>query len=187
MALPYVLLLRPTESETVAETLAGDMNSDDGNAVAPGAEAIRHWAHLSAVKRTPTIPSSLLTILLERVAFRRTSGAESCLQQLACLIAERPQVITPSQASLLAACLEHWHRATILPIQGRETGDFEESRRPALRALVGTLAGALRTWHRKLSPQVPEPSSIEMWRKLCFSDVLPEVRRAFEDLTQGPA
>jgi hypothetical protein len=179
LALPYVLLQRPTEAVAVAQTIIADLNSDVDDAVAAAAKAIRHWIHLYHINRVPPPPPNLMAGLTERVAFRRTPSISACLLQVAYLIIERPEMISPSQAALLTASLEPWHHATILPAPDEVIGDFHEVERPDLRVLIGRLAGALMIWHAKSTPQVPEPPAIALWRNLCASDRLPEIRRAF--------
>jgi hypothetical protein len=179
VALPYILLQRPAEAETVAGTISADLNSDVEGAVAAAAKALRHWIRLSAIGRIPAPPSALTAAVVERVIFRRKAGATSCLGQLAYLLTERPEAITASQAALLTASLMPWHYATILPAQDEALGEFLEAERPNLRALIGGLAGALKIWYTKSSPEAPEPPAITSWRGFCASDPLPEIRRAF--------
>jgi hypothetical protein len=152
LALPYILLQRPAEAEIIAGTIAADLNSDVEGAVVAAAKAIRHWIHLSSIDRISTPPPSLMATFIERVIFRRKPGTVSCLQQLAYLITERPEAITPSQAALLTASLVPWHHATILPVSDEVIGDFHEAERPDLRVLIGWLAGALKIWHTKSAP-----------------------------------
>jgi hypothetical protein len=121
-----------------------------------------------------------MTTLVECVVFRRRPGINSCLAHLACLIVERPEAITPSQAALLTTSLVPWHDVTILPLPGGGSGDFHESERPDLRVSLAHMAGALKTWHANASPEAPEPAAITLWRELCAKDPLPEIRRAFD-------
>ena len=180
LALPYVLLHRPAEADSAARTILADMNSDVDEEVSAGAKAIRHWVHLSAIGRVPAPPPGLMTSLVEWVVFRRRPGINSCLAHMACLIVERPEAIAPSQAALLTTSLVPWHDVTILPVPGEGGGDFHESERPDLRVSLARLAGALKTWHAKASPEAPEPPTITLWRELCAKDPLPEIRRAFD-------
>ena len=124
--------------------------------------------------------------LIERVTFRRKSGIVACLAQLAYLVVERPEIITPNEASLLTASLIPWHQATILPLLDEAVGDFPEAERPDLRAFVGQMAGALKNWHVKSAPEaeVQIPPPITAWENFCASDPLPEIRRAFNTWTQ---
>jgi hypothetical protein len=180
LALPYVLLHRPSEVQTVGETIAVDLACEKEDAVATSAVALRHWIHLSADGKVPGPPPGALAALIERVIFRRKPGIIKCLWHLAYLITERPEAITLSQADLLTASLVPWHQATILPVPDGESGDLHEEERPDLRVRVATLASALRIWYGKLSPELPEAFGIALWRDSCKSDYLPEVRRAFE-------
>jgi hypothetical protein len=179
LAMPYVLLHRPAEAAKVAEMIASDLDSEVEGGVAAAAQALRHWVHLSAASLVSAPPSTLISALVGRVIFRRKPGIISCLHQLAFLIAEGMDAITPQEAALVTASLVAWHHATALPVQDDTLGDFHEAERPDLRVLVGRLAGALRIWHAKSSPERPEPSSVALWRDSCASDALPEVRRAF--------
>lgn len=179
LALPYILLQRPAETETVIRTITDDINSDMEDAVASAAKAIRHWINLAAIDLVAAPPSSLMTALIERVIFRRKPGIITSLGQLVYLIIEKPGAITPSQAALLTASLVPWHHATILPVPVGEIGDFHEAERPDLRVLIGRMAGALNIWYTKCVHESPQPPSIMLWHDLCVSDPLPEIRRAF--------
>ena len=106
------------------------------------------------------------------------NGIDESLWDLACLVKERPQDITESQAALLAASLIPWHHATALPVT-EVGGDFPEEERPELRVRIANLAGALAIWYAKSAPNTPEPPAITEWRNLCEADPLPEIRRAF--------
>jgi hypothetical protein len=127
----------------------------------------------------------MLMGLIERVIFRRKAGVTSCLRQLAHLVIERPEVITPPQAALVTACLAPWHYATVLPVPRETIGDFPEAERLDLRVLIGRLAGALKIWWMRSAPEEPEPPAVALWRDLCASDPLPEIRRAFDVWDQG--
>jgi hypothetical protein len=179
VALPYILLHRPAETASVAETIATDINSDIEDAVRAAAKANRHWVHLSAMGRVSTPPQTLMAALIERVTLRRKSGIVPCLAQLSYLIVEKPEVLTQTDARLLTASLIPWHQATILPVVDEPAGDFPEAERPNLRAFVGQLAGALKIWYAKSAPGVPIPAPITAWENFCATDSLPEVRRAF--------
>ena len=179
-ALPYFLIHRPSEMESVSDTIAQDIDCDNDDRVAAGAKAIRHWIHLGAMARTPQPPPGLLTTLIERVIFRRKPGICACLGHLACLIVERPDAISPSQATLLGASLLPWHNSTRLPAIVDSASEFHEEERPGVRMQIAHLAGALRVWYVKMSPTATEPPSVQKWRDLCASDPLPEIRRAFD-------
>jgi hypothetical protein len=185
VALPYILLKRPAEAETFAGIIIDDLGSDDEGGVGAAAKATRHWLHLSAMGRIPAPPPNMLMGLIERVIFRRKAGVTSCLRQLAHLVIERPEVITPPQAALVSACLVPWHYATVLPVPRETIGDFPEAERLDLRVLIGRLAGALKIWWMRSAPEEPEPPAVALWRDLCASDPLPEIRRAFEVWDQG--
>jgi hypothetical protein len=166
------------------KVITADLNTDREDAVAAAAKTIRHWVHLSAVDRIAKPAPSLVRALIERVIFRRKAGIPSCLNQLACLITERPEAITPSQAELLTASLIPWHHATILPMPDESVGDFPEAERPALRVFIARLASALKIWHTKVAPEVPEPPPITLSKDSCAADLLPEIRRAFNAWTE---
>lgn len=179
-ALPYILLHRLAESNTIAQTIGMDINSDVDEAIAAAAHAIHHWVNLSAAGKVPHPPSNLVATLIESVMFRRKEGIRSCIQALAFIILDQTDAITPSQANLLAASLVSWNHATILPIPDDGVSEFPEAERPDLRAAVASLAGALKRWFAASLPEAPEPSGLTLWKELCKSDQLPEVRRAFD-------
>jgi len=180
LALPYVLLARPEQVQSVGETISDDLASEKEGAVAAAAIALRHWIHLSAIDRAPSPPSGLLVALIERIIFRRKPGIHSCIRQLAYLMTERNEAITLSQADLLNASLIPWHQATVLPVAKVGRGDIDEEERPAVQGTIAMLAGALRTWYGKSAPEQPETLGIALWRESSKSSCLPEVRRAFD-------
>jgi hypothetical protein len=182
IALPYVLVQCPSDAAAMGETILADLNSDDQGAVSAAARATRHWVHLAAIGRVPSPPARLVPTLIERVVFRRKTGIVSCLQQLSFLLVEKPEQINAQQAALISGSLVPWNNAIILPAEDEHGGDYPESKRPDLRVLVGRLAGSLALWYAKSIPGEPEPSPITLWRNLCGSDPLPEVRRAFDSL-----
>jgi hypothetical protein len=184
VALPYILLHRPSEAENFEKLITEDLNADADGIVAAAAKATRHWIHLSALDRIPKPAPTLMTALIERVIFRRKAAIVACLNQLAHLIIERPEALTVSQGELLIKSLLPWHHATILPMPDESVGEFPEAERPALRVFVARLASALKIWHRKSAPQAPEPPPITLWKDLCASDPLPEIRRAFNAWTE---
>jgi hypothetical protein len=182
LALPYLLLHRPTEVSGVAATIGDDIGCSVEGRVCAAATAIRHWLHLCDRARTPPLPQEVLTALIERVAFRRNPGVGCCLDHVAFLITELHNAINSDQADFLSASLVPWQEATRLCVPSNGgSGEFRESERPALRASVARLAAALSTWNRRSVPARPEPLSITQWREVCGSDPLPEVRRAFSD------
>jgi hypothetical protein len=190
VALPYILLHRRAEFANIKKTVAEDIASDNEDAITEAARAIRHWVHLSAIEAVPAISPDLITALVERVAFRRKSGILACFVQLTFLIVERPTAISLSHANLLSAALVPWHEATFKT--GEEAGfvDFDDEELPDLRACVGRLAGALRSWYANTLPDVSEPLGISQWQQWSASEALPEVRRAFsawENLGSNPS
>jgi hypothetical protein len=177
-----MLIQRPGDAANVGETILEDLNSDIDDAVAAAAKAARHWIHLSCTGRVPSPPAVLTQAVIERVVFRRKAGIIVCLQQLSYLLVEKPEQINSHQGALISASLVSWHHALMLPIEDEQSGDYPETRRPDLRMLVGTLAGSLAFWYAKSFPDGSEPSPIALWRRLCASDPLPEVRRSFDAL-----
>jgi len=183
--LPYMLLRRPGDAETAAKVITDDLYSDIKEAVCAAATAVRRWIHLSAEGRVPRPSGALLAGLVERVIFRHTPGIAWCLAELAFLTAERPDVLDAQQAALLTAGLVPWQRATILPFKDAVSGEFAEVERPDLQVRVAMLAGSLSLWHRRFAGKTPEPAALALWRDLCASSPLPEVRRAF-GFARGP-
>jgi hypothetical protein len=179
VALPYLLLHCPNKSGAVEDTIADDLASDGPEAVAAAAEALRHWAHLTAACGIAALPSRLLTLLLNRIAFRLVHGIRACLVQVSWLLQERPELFTLSHGELLAASLTAWNQATLLSAHQSPNMGFDDIDRPELRALVAGLSSTLANWYEVSHQEVPEPREIALWRDLCARDPLPEVRRAF--------
>ena len=184
IALPYVLIKRPSEAAAITEIIAADLKSDIDDAVTAAAKATRHWVLLSDIGGFPAPSPSLMATLIERVIFRRKPGIVSCLREMTYLIIEKPEAISPSQIGLLSASLMPWHHATILPMPDEQTGDFHEAERPELRVFLARLAGALDVWNGKITPLVPAPDNLAFWRDMCAGDPLPEIRRAFNAWNQ---
>ena len=179
VALPYVLLCRPSEAGKVSQIILDDLLSSDERAVIASAKAIRHWIYLVDKGYLDNLPSFTIDELIRRVVFRRPEGIQTCLDQLALLLVEKPNFFNSDQVNLIVASLAPWRRATHLPIFEERGGDFSEEERPELRVLLGGLASALSIWLKKNFPDKQEPPEISDLRKLYETDPLPEVRRAF--------
>ena len=181
-ALPYALLRRPSEREVVIQTILDDLSLDNDKAVKASAEAIRHWIYLADADLVESPPPTAIDELISRVIFRRPEGIHACLQQLALLLAEKPESFSSDQVHLIVSSLTPWRYATCLPLSEERNGDFPEEERPELRVLLGRLASALSVWLKNNLPDQPEPSEIATLRKLYSSDPLPEVRRSFDSV-----
>ena len=182
--LPYVLLHRSSEREKVIETVLDDLSSDDEKAVQASARAIRHWVHLAVAGFLDIPPKTVIDELIRRVVFRRPEGIQTCLNQLAVLLIEKPDFVNSGQVNLVVASITPWSQATCLPLSEERNGDFSEEERPEIRALLGRLASALSIWLKKRIPNQPEPPEISRLRQSYKSDPLPEVRRAFDTWKQ---
>ena len=179
-AFPYILLHRANNKDSVIKTIHKDLLSKNEKAAGASAKAVRHWIHLASSNLLDNPPSSVLDELIRRVVFRRPEGVQTCINQMALLLIEKPDAFTSSQVNLMVSSLTPWHHATHLPLSEERGGDFPEEERPELRALLGRLASALSIWLKKEFPDQPEPPEISDLRKLYESDPLPEVRRAFD-------
>lgn len=179
IAMPYMLLTRPADSEGIGDVILDDLHSMDEDAVAAAAEATLHWHLLHADLRVPAPPSGLLNALIERCLFRTKPGISRCLHRLSQLIRHYPQALSLSQVMLLSACLEQWITATTLSVDSDGQREFPEEELPALRARLGYLAGVLKYWMTSLQPTIPEQPSLFKWREICAADPLPEVRCSF--------
>lgn len=179
MALPYILIKRPSEAGAIAATILSDLKLDAKPVVIAAARAVRHWVHLAAAGLVPESPSSFIDAIVERVIFRRRAGISGCLLELACLVTEKPEVFSPSHIALLTASLVPWHNATMLSMPDGEISEFHEAERPDIRSFVAMLAGSLRSLNLKAGLETPEPPEINLWEEMCASDPLPEIKRAF--------
>ena len=178
--LPYVLLNRSSEREKIIQTILGDLSSDNKEAVKAGARAVRHWIHLADAGLIGNLPNALVDKLIQRVIFRRPEGIQTCLNRLALLLIEKPDVFDFEQVNLVVASLTPWSHATCLPLSEERNEGFPEEERPELRDLLGRLASALSIWLENQFPDQPEPTEISLLRESYKSDPLPEVRRAFD-------
>ena len=177
-ALPYVLLHRASEHSRIERTIIDDLSCDEEEAVSVGSKALRHWIHLAAAGLLESSPQQAAERLLRRVIFRRRVGAIACLDQVAALLVEQPEVFGRHHVDLMISSLPPWSEAISLPIREDRHGDFEEEERPELRALLGSLAGALGAWLSREFPDRPEPHEIFDLRAQYEADPLPEVRRS---------
>ena len=178
--LPYVLLHRWSEKEKIIQTILDDLSSNNEEAVKASARAVRHWTHLADARLLDDLPNSVVDKLIQRVVFRRPEGIQTCLNQLAALLIEKPDVFNSDQVNLVVASLTPWSHATCLPLSEERDADFSEEERPELRTLLGWLACALSIWLENNLPDQIEPEEISFLRESYKSDPLPEVRRAFE-------
>lgn len=179
-ALPYVLLHRPSKSEEITQTVLDDLSSDDAKAVKASAEAVRHWIYLADADLVDKPPTKVVDKLIHRVIFRRYEGIQTCLDQLALLLIEKPDAFEATQVHFMVASLSPWIQATRLPLHAEDPpGDFPEEERPELRDHLGRLASALSIWLKRKCPDQPEPAEISHLRESYELDSLPEVRRSF--------
>ena len=176
---PYVLLHRCSEVQQVGRMIVDDLSSDVEDAVAAGAEALRHWTHLADAGLAEGPPTQVIDALLHRVVFRRRTGAASCLRQLTLLLDEQPQFVSSCHVELMISSVAPWSEAIRLPVLDGQDGDFRENERPELRVLLGEFAAALSRWVSTKSPGRSEPAAIGFLRDQYGSDPLPEVRRSF--------
>ncbi len=180
MVLPYVLLHRSSEREKIIQAILDDLSSGNEKAVQASASAVRHWIHLADATTLDDPPNDAIDKLIQRVAFRRPEGVLTCLDQLAVLLIEKPDVFTSEQVNLVVASLIPWSQETCLPLSEEGNGSFPEEERPGLRSFLGRLASALSIWLKNKFPNQTEPPEISHLRESYKSDPLPEVRRAFD-------
>ena len=187
-AFPYVLLHRPSKSEALTQIVLDDLSSDDAKAVKASAEAVRHWIYLADADLVDKPPTNIIDKLIHRVVFRRYEGIQTCLDQLARLLIEKPDFFGLDQVHFIVASLSPWSQATWLPLSEERDGtlpeenfpgDFPEEERPELRDHLGRLASALSIWLKCKCPDQPEPAEISHLRESYELDSLPEVRRSF--------
>lgn len=183
VALPYVLIHRPAESDMVAGKLSADLCSDSEKQVAAATKAVRHWAQLAFAAKVPPLPSELVSILIRRIVFREQVGLQSSLNGLALLLLERPELFSRPDVDLITSSLVTWHRILDLARHNESSREFDDLEKPGLRVLVGRLASAMKIWLTSTVPSESEPTAVALWRETCESDPLPEVRRCFWDWT----
>lgn len=179
-ALPYVLLHRSSYRDQIEKTILDDLSSGKKKAVASSARAIRHWTHLSDAKLVKCPPAKVVNALIWRVVFRRPEGVQSCMEQLAILLVEKPDFFDLEQINTIVASLGPWDDAISLSSELQRDSDFLEDDRPALRVLLGRLALGVSIWFKKKFPNKEEPAKISELRESFKKDHLPEVRRAFD-------
>jgi hypothetical protein len=180
VALPYVLLHRPAESNTVIAVISADLSVDLPDAVEAAAIAVRHWIHLANVDAIPNPPDDLLRQLIDRVVFRRKAGILACLREVTFLLIDRWELFTESDAEKLESSLVPWELSTRLEPSGDESDEFPKDERPELRASLARLAGILFLRRQRMSATVAETVPIKLWRDASAASPLPEIRRAFD-------
>ena len=176
----YVLIHRSSEVHRVGRMIINDLSSEVEEAVAAGAEALRHWIHLADAGLSEGPPAQAVYALLHRVVFRRRIGAASCLRQLTLLLDEQPKFFGSCHVDLMISSLIPWSESTRLPVLDGQDGDFRENERPELRVHLGGFAAALSKWLSTKYPGRSEPQAITDLRDQYASDPLPEVRRSFD-------
>jgi hypothetical protein len=180
VALPYLLLQRPTEGDATGLEIISDLDAEAEDQVSAAASAVRHWMHLAEFAAVPKPPASLLTALIERIIFRRSVDIRACLWHLAGLIAEIPNAIGHSEVNLLAASLVPLYRATSFSPSNENSGQFPESERGEVRVRLAYLASSLKIWYANTGRSDTEPAGIGTVQEWFASDPLPEIRHAFD-------
>lgn len=181
VALPYVLIHKPSESAMVADKLSADLRSVSEKQVGAATKAVRHWGQLAFIGSVPPLPPELVSALIRRIVFREQVGLEPSLNVLALLLLERPEVFCRLDVDLIVSSLLSWHRVLELTRHDGSSREFDDVEKPDLRILVGRLAGALKIWQTSNFPSESEPPAMTLWRETCMADPLPEVRRSFDE------
>jgi hypothetical protein len=181
MTLPYTLINKPEESDRITKTITNDLLLGCEQAVVAASEAVYHWCCLASEKLVENPPKTVLDHLVKRVIYRQKKGVINCLDYLIQILSKQPKQMCLVQVSLIVSSLNPW-RITLTSALDNG-GEFSTEECPDLLTVLGILASTLSIWLKENNPTTSEPTEIIAWRELCQSSPLPEVRRAFDVLS----
>lgn len=180
-ALPYLLIGRPREKQSVAERLTEDLRCENARRAMAAARGVRHWIYLAEAGRIPKAPSAVVEALVDRVAFRLLAGAEDCIRTLAAVLVENGNVVSSGAVQRLVNSLNAWRKAVELVGPGHEPEGVPQADRPDLRASLGVLVNALKAWWAKNRVGRKPPEAVQRLLADYQADPLPEVRWAVSE------
>lgn len=170
-----VLLLVPETIEESEIIIRQALSSSNLEVVTEAASAIVTWARYSHPHGPLKTPLLLIDDLVSSVAYRWDRSS-----RLIKSVGELPyEMLKQTHLAHLAIALQQLAATTLIASQTDDDDMPEVDHRAELRAAGAGLAGLLLAICQSRSWTVP--SAVEQWRSLIPSEVLPEVRLAWEE------
>jgi hypothetical protein len=183
-ALPMTLFIDPDCAARVAQSLRSGLNSLREEEVDYSILGLFYWLAYSARNSIARPPSDLLTEWINRIVSRRQPGLEFAIVQLAIALERLPNAFSSDQLEGLVIALQYLAVETELP-DGEEREVAESASRPIsvaelpdYRRAAASLAYRLFRHLESRNEEIPQV--LATWRTICETDILPEVRRAWD-------
>ena len=174
----------PDVLASVVMQLEKALVSDDPQSVRSAVAGIASWRMVACANLAPGVSRPLIRLLVARVALRQKVALDSVISCVARFVeADDGQIEKEQEIQLLLALSQLADESEAKHLQARYVAGEIERLQIAEFLHVRTWAALLarkmaRVFeHRKLPP----PEVLERWRKICETDALPEMRRAWRD------
>jgi len=168
----------PDKQLKIKEIILSDINSLDSNKVIAAAKATLDL-HANPDNQELHTDKEMINTLIRKVGFRSEIATLELIQSTTYLFIKNSSFITQDNVSFICESLTDWASATDL--KPPHISGFSVEVRPDLQAAIGTLAGTLSYWIQKNRGKYKKFPTLELWRDICETSCLPEVRRSFNE------
>lgn len=164
--------------QSIIDSLVEALSGENFEQIREASDTVFHWALLHKADRLDSPHPSVVSKLIERVAFRRREALKTSMQSLRCLVEGGGYVLSKTDLTILSGSIDTWLKATQL--SNGNNSEFEIDERPELLEDFCLLIGSLL----KLPPSVQSRElnkQIERVRNFASVHPLPEIRRVFTE------
>ncbi|MBF9222491.1 SIR2 family NAD-dependent protein deacylase [Hymenobacter ruricola] len=190
-ALPFLTPILGNTSSTATSIRLALVAPASAESVRDGAEALCRWAYAAFQDKLPALPEGLLQEFIIRLGMPGLPDLLAIVYWAADLVIAAPRIFWPNYAIQLGDALQALAECTQAPgwrerSMARSLVDKERLfQRPRIREQAARLAGQL-TRLNQIEPVSEMHSIITVWEEVVEDDLLPEVRRAWQEGFSNP-
>ncbi|MCC6750890.1 MAG: SIR2 family protein [Deltaproteobacteria bacterium] len=188
----WVRLIMGEQTVAVVESqIRGGLLGSHKDPVEAALMALASWGRLEANGGKPSVPDSLIALLVEKIAWRKAPELDTALHVVTTMIESMPKRFSLPVLERLVECTGLLLADTKLPRFGdqseheHEDGAIAAEDRPEYRALAAELAHTIWEAMRATHGVTDEPTTITKWREASRADPLPEVQLLWMDAPAG--
>jgi len=182
---PFVLLYAPSEIDIVSDKIKKGLLSHEKLIVRSSINATYSWTVQSKKAFLPEMPVLLLDMIIHKIALRSQPELNVAIYRTSDIIKKYPEVFSDEQIDQLLFALEGLKKDTSLSgsIDSEMMTDKNKNipihERPFCRSLSAVLANRVEVELKNRKKGIP--GIITEWKELSKTDVLPEVRNAWDN------